>query len=107
MLDGASSLKVFFTITFPLVSPTTFYLAVMGFIGALQSFANFQIMTPNGGPENSTLTMVFRVWDIAFNLDNRTYGMGYAAAMSWLVGLIIMVFTAINFGLSKRWVHYD
>ena len=107
MLDGASSLKVFFTITFPLVSPTTFYLAVMGFIGALQSFANFQIMTPNGGPENSTLTMVFRVWDIAFNLDKRTYGMGYAAAMSWLVGLIIMVFTAINFGLSKRWVHYD
>lgn len=107
MLDGAGNLRVFFTITFPLISPTTFYLAIMSFIGSLQSFANFQIMTPTGGPEESTLTMVFRVWDIAFNLDKRTYGMGYAAATSWIVGLIIMIFTAINFGLSKKWVYYD
>ena len=107
MLDGAGSIKIFFKITLPLVSPTTFFLAVTGLIGALQSFANFQIMTPSGGPENSTLTMVFRVYQVAFQEDARTYGMGYAAAMSWIEGFIIMVFTAINFAISKRWVHYD
>lgn len=76
----------------------------MGFIGALQSFANFQIMTPTGGPEDSTLTMVLRVYYVAF--IDESYGMGYASAMSWVVGLIVMVFTAVFFKVSKRWVHY-
>lgn len=103
-LDGASKIKVFFKITLPLISPTTFFLLVMGFIGALQSFANFQIMTPTGGPEDSTLTMVLRVYYVAF--IDESYGMGYASAMSWVVGLIVMVFTAVFFKVSKRWVHY-
>lgn len=104
-LDGASRLKMFFSITLPLISPTTLFLLIMGFISALQSFANFQVMTPTGGPEYSTLTMVFRVYDTAFTDD--TYGMGYSAALGWLVGLIVMAFTAIMFRLSRRWVHYD
>lgn len=105
-LDGANGRQCFFKITLPLISPTSFYLLIMGFIGALQSFANFQVMTPTGGPEDSTLTMVFRVWQGAFE-DRRRYGMGYASAMGWIVGMIIMIFTAINFALSKKWVHYD
>lgn len=104
-LDGASRIKMFFSITLPLISPTTFFLMVMGFIGALQSFANFQVMTPTGGPSDSTLTMVFHVYNAAF-LDDR-YGMGYASALSWLVGFIVMAFTAILFRISRRWVHYD
>ncbi len=107
MLDGANRVKIFFKVTLPLISPTTFFLAVTGLIGALQSFANFQIMTPTGGPEGSTLTMVFRVYQVAFQEDARVYGMGYAAAMSWIEGVIIMIFTAINFTISKKWVHYD
>lgn len=106
-LDGASKLRMFFSITLPLISPTTFFLLVMGFIGALQSFANFQVMTPGGGPGNTTLTMVFRVYNVAFVEDSYSYGMGYASAMSWLVGLIVMAFSAVLFKLSRRWVHYD
>ena len=105
-LDGASGVQCFFRITLPLVSPTTFYLAIMGLIGALQSFANFQVMTPTGGPEDTTLTMVFRVWQTAFE-DRRRFGMGYASAMGWIVGMIIMIFTSVNFALSKKWVHYE
>lgn len=106
-LDGASKARMFFSITLPLISPTTFFLMVMGFIGALQSFANFQIMTPTGGPDDSTLTMVLRVYYVGFVEDAQVYGMGYASAMSWLVGLIVMAFSAVLFRLSRRWVHYD
>ncbi len=106
-LDGASGRKIFFSITLPIISPTTFFLIVMGFIGALQSFANFQVMTPTGGPEGSTWTMVLRVWYVGFVEDSFRYGMGYASAMSWIVGGIVMILTAVMFGLSGRWVNYD
>ena len=106
-LDGADGRKIFFSITLPIISPTTFFVVVMGFIGALQSFANFQVMTPAGGPGGSTWTMVLRVWYVGFVEDSSRYGMGYASAMSWIVGGIVMIFTAVMFGLSKRWVNYD
>lgn len=106
-LDGAGSIKKFFSITLPMISPTTFFVMVMGFVGALQSFANFQVMTPSGGPGGTTWTMVLRVWYVGFVEDSSLYGMGYASAMSWIVGGIVMIFTAIMFSLSRRWVNYD
>ena len=106
-IDGATDIRMFFSITVPLISPTTFYLLIMGFIGALQSFANFQIMTPTGGPNYSTLTMVFRVYNASFTEDPFTYGMGYGSALGWIVGIIVMIFTAINFKVSEKWVHYE
>lgn len=106
-LDGASRSAVFFKITLPLISPTTFFLLIMGFIGALQSFANFLVMTPSGGPDGSTWTMVLRVYYVGFVDSANVYGMGYASAMSWIVGVIVIIFTALNFYFSKRWVHYD
>ena len=101
-IDGASSFQQFRHITIPLIRPTTFFLTIMGFIGALQSFANFQIMTPDGGPGLTTLTMGLRVYNAALVEDAYTYGMGYASAMSWLVGIIVMIFTAINFVINNR-----
>ena len=107
MIDGANRFRMFFSIEFPMISPTTFYLIVMGFIGALQSFANFLVMTPNGGPDFSTLTMVYHVYNSAFGYLNFDYGMGYASALSWVVGIIVILFTAANFWLEKKWVNYD
>lgn len=106
-LDGAGSFQKFFLITLPMISPTTFFVMVMGFVGALQSFANFQIMTPSGGPEGSTWTMVLRVWYVGFVEDSALYGMGYASAMSWIVGGIVIIFTAVMFRFSRRWVNYE
>ena len=106
-LDGANGIQKFFKITLPMISPTTFFIMVMGFVGALQSFANFQVMTPSGGPDGTTWTMVLRVWYVGFVEDSTLYGMGYASAMSWIVGGIVMIFTAIMFGMSRRWVKYD
>lgn len=106
-LDGANSIQKFFKITLPMISPTTFFVTIMGFVGALQSFANFQVMTPSGGPDGTTWTMVLRVWYVGFVEDSVRYGMGYASAMSWIVGAIVMIFSAIMFGFSRKWVNYD
>lgn len=106
-LDGATAFDKFFRITIPCITPTMFFLLLMGFVGALQSFANFQIMTPYGGPDGSTYTMVLCVYNYTFLGDPFNYGMGYGAAMSWLVGIIVMIFSAIYFKLSRRWVSYD
>ena len=64
-------------------------------------------MTPNGGPDYSTLTMVFHVYNSAFGYLNFDYGMGYASALSWIVGIIVILFTAANFWLEKKWVNYE
>ena len=103
-IDGANKWQQFVHITLPQLKPISFYLIIMGFIGSLQSFANFQIMTPDGGPNQSTLTMGFRVYEVAMGYDSNVpgWGMGYASAMGWIVGLIVMVFVAIYFYFNNR-----
>ena len=68
----------------------------------MQDFARFQVMT-GGGPEFSTTTVVYYLWLNAW----RYMKMGYASAISWIVGLVIMIITAVNFIGSKKWVHYE
>lgn len=106
-MDGAGRLTQFVKITFPLISPTTFYLLVMGLIGSIQDFTRFQaIGFGDTGPNNAGLTMVFYLYQQGF-VNNYTYGMGFAAATSWIVALLILGLTVLNFKVSKRWVHYD
>jgi len=105
-VDGASAFKKFVRITLPMISPTTFYIIVLGMIGNLQAFANFQVMRPIG-PNGQIETMVYRVWWAAFEADFMNYGIGYASALGWLSGIIIIVVTVIMFKLQKYWVHYD
>ena len=78
----------------------------MGMIGNLQAFANFQVMRPIG-PNGQIETMVYRVWWAAFEADFMNFGIGYASALGWLSGIIIIVVTVIMFKLQKYWVHYD
>lgn len=106
MMDGANGFQRFFRITLPQISNTTFYLLVMGMIGNLQAFANFQIMKPLG-PNGQIETLVYRVWFTAFEADFTTYGIGYSSALGWLSGLIIILFTIIMFRMQKKWVHYE
>lgn len=102
---GASESQKFFKITLKSISPTTFYLLVMGMIGNLQAFANFQIMRPSfDGTQIET--MVYHVWWAAFEKTD-SYGLGYASALGWITGIIIIIFTIIMFKLQKKWVHYE
>lgn len=102
-VDGANSFQSFLHITIPAISPTTFYLLITGIIGSLQEFARPQIISASGGPDNVGVTVVFYLWRYAFQYQE----MGVASATAWLLAIIIMVFTIINFAVSKLWVSND
>ncbi len=96
-IDGANSVQKFFNITFPMLSPVTFLLFVTGFINNFKVFEQVQILTA-GGPMNSTTTIVHQIYNRGF-IDFR---MGYAAAMSIILLLIIAVITLVNFKYGNQ-----
>jgi len=101
-IDGAGGWQKFVRITIPCISPTTLYILITSIIGAMQDFPRFQIMT-EGGPNYSTTTIVYYLFQNAF----RYMEMGYASAMAWVIGILLMMITLLNFWLSRRWVHYE
>lgn len=101
-LDGANGWMKFIKITLPLLTPSIFYVLIVSLINAFQLFPQIMIMT-GGGPNGATQVMVERIYNYGF----RYYRMGYAAAFSWILFAIIMVFTAIQMKGQERWVHYD
>ncbi|WP_019535878.1 carbohydrate ABC transporter permease [Paenibacillus ginsengihumi] len=97
-IDGASSFQSLWRITWPMLKPVTFFIVVTNIIGGSQIFTEINIMTPTGGPEYSSATIVFYVWQKAFgNLQ-----MGYASAMAVILGLFIFVVTLIQFRMNER-----
>ncbi|WP_309072629.1 carbohydrate ABC transporter permease [Arthrobacter sp.] len=97
-LDGAGAWQQFRNITVPMVRPVTFFLVVTSVIGGSQVFVEINIMTPTGGPEFSSATIVWYIWQKAF--DNLQ--MGYASAMSIVLGLMVFLITFIQFRLNRR-----
>lgn len=96
-IDGASAPRRFFHITLPLLRPALLFVLVMNLIGAFQVFGQTFIIT-RGGPEQSTRVLVQYIYETAFN----NYRMGYAAAMSWLLFLLIAVFAFVQFRLMRE-----
>lgn len=101
-LDGAGTIQKFFKITLPLLTPTIFFVLILTTISALQIFEPIQIMT-KGGPMNSTRTIVMYIYQKAFG----SYELGYASSISLLLFAAVVVFTFLQFYLSKKWVNYD
>lgn len=104
-IDGANAFYRFFRITLPCVSPTTFYILITTLIGTASDFVRYKLMN-NGGPDNSTLTPVLYIYQTAFTVQYG-YDYTYATAMSWLVGLFIILLVGAVFATSKKWVHYN
>ncbi len=101
-IDGAGLIKVFRYVTLPLLSPTIFFVVITGFIGGFQVFTQAYIAT-GGGPQNSTLFYVLYLYNNAFLF----FKMGYASAMAWILFVIILAFTVIQFWVAQRWVYYE
>jgi oligogalacturonide transport system permease protein len=101
-IDGASRPRLFFKITLPMLSPILFFNLVMQMVNAFQEFTAAFIITPRGGPLKSTYLYVMKLFDEGFNY----YKMGYAAALSWVLFVIIIIATVIAFATSDRWVYY-
>ncbi|BCS80173.1 carbohydrate ABC transporter permease [Anaerocellum diazotrophicum] len=102
LVDGASKLKMFTKITLPMISPIMFFNLVMQTINAFQEFTGPYIIT-GGGPVNSTYLLSMLIYDNAF----KYFRMGYAAALSWVQFVIILIFTAFIFRSSTYWTYYE
>ena len=103
-IDGAGAFRTFWNVVLPSISPTSFYLLVMGVIGALQSFAVTNVLATEGGPNGDGITIVFYLYRRVFSYVGT---MGEASASAWFLALMIMLVTAFQFWGSKKWVNYD
>jgi len=100
-VDGANSVRRFWHVTVPMLTPTIFFNAVIGIIAAFQFFTPAFVMT-GGGPNNATLSMVLFLYRKAFQQTR----FGYASAIAWVLFAIIITFTLLFVRSSNRWVFY-
>lgn len=102
-VDGASNFKKLMKITLPLLTPSIFYVLIVALINSFQLFPQVMIMTKDAGPNGATQVMVERIYKYGF----RYFKMGYAAAYSWILFVIVFILTAVQMRVQKGWVHYD
>ena len=100
-IDGAGWWRRLFGITLPLLSPSTFFVVVLSLINGFQVFDQVYVMT-GGGPNNSSRVVVQEVYDLTFRYGQA----GMASALSWLLFLVILVVTLVQFWGQRRWVNY-
>jgi multiple sugar transport system permease protein len=103
-IDGAGAGDRFWAVTLPMLSPVIFFNLVVGIIGSFQVFTSvFIISNGSGGPSNSTLFLVLYLHQNGFVY----FKMGYASAIAWLLFVIVLIFTGLQFLGARRWVHYE
>jgi multiple sugar transport system permease protein len=100
-IDGAGTHYKFFHITLPMLTPTIFFNLILGVISGFKVFALVYVGT-QGGPAYSTLMYVLYLYFNAFNW----FRMGYGSALAWILFVILLVFTYLQFKFSKKWVYY-
>lgn len=96
-VDGASNIRQFFSITVPLISPTTFFLTIMGIIGSFKVFDQISVLT-QGGPGSSSSVMAFYVYRTAFEY----FDMGYANALAWALFVLVFLVTLVQWKAQSR-----
>ncbi len=100
-IDGANAVQRFFKITLPLLTPIIFYLLTVNIIGSLQTFIEVDLFTKDGGRNYGVATIIYYIWQKAFNYSQ----MGYACAAAILFGVMILLLTLIQFKISNKWVY--
>ncbi len=101
-MDGANSIRRFFTITIPGISPIIFFCIIMQTLNAIQNFTSAFVVT-KGGPLQSTYMLGVKLYNDGFKLLK----MGYASATSWIIFSIVTLFTVLLLTSSKYWVFYN
>ena len=97
-IDSANKWQQFYSVTLPMLAPTTVFITVITLIGYIQLFAEPYVMT-QGGPLNSTLSIVLYMYQQGF----RWWNMGYSAAVAFVLFVIILVVSAVQSQLNKRY----
>jgi multiple sugar transport system permease protein len=101
-VDGASGWRLFRHITFPLLSPTTFFLLILTVIGTFRAFNHIYVMT-QGGPGTTTTTASILIFQQMYQFNRY----GYSAALSFILFAVILVLTIVQNTVAGRRVHYD
>ncbi len=101
-IDGTSTWQAFRHITIPLITPTIFFNLVLSVIATFQTFTSAFVAT-NGGPLDSTLFYVLYIYRRAF----QQLDMGYAAALAWVLFVIILGLTLLIVRSARQWVYYE
>ena len=102
-IDGSSRWATLWHLTIPLMTPVIFFLLVSGFIAAAKVFDTIAILTEGGPVYPASSTYVFHLYRLAF----REFDFGHASALATLFFLAVVLLTAGQLRLSRRWVHYD
>lgn len=100
-IDGAGAVRRFFNVTIPGVSPTMFFLLVIGVINSFKVFDQIMITT-DGGPGNATLVFAVYIYKLAF----RNYRMGYSSAVAMIMFVVIFMITLIQLRQQRKYVTY-
>ena len=100
-LDGAGKISKFFHITIPMLSPVLFFTTIIGVINSFKVFDLIYVLT-GGGPGRSTHVMVYDIYNTAF----KQFEYGYASAMAYVLFLLILIISLIQFRGQKKWVNY-
>ncbi len=103
-VDGTSGWDRFRHITWPLVSPTTFFIFIISIIGGFQSgFSAVYLLARDTNSQEAVTTIDYYIYENAYHF----YRMGYASAISWFLFLFVFVFTLINWRYAGSRIHYD
>jgi multiple sugar transport system permease protein len=100
-LDGANNWQKFKSITWPMLSPTTFFVTIMLTISSFKVFDQMYMIT-QGGPGTSTLVLVMHIYNVAF----KNWDLGYASAISMILFLLVLIVTVVQFKGEKKFVNY-
>jgi len=101
-IDGASSWRKLIQITLPMISPAILFNLTMGLINSFQVF-NFVYIATKGGPGDNSLMYVLYIYQHGF----ENLRMGYASALAWVLFIIVLAITLVQFKFSSRWVYYE
>lgn len=101
-IDGAQRFGLFFRIKLPLLMPTVMMVTIVTVIGSMRVFDTIKLMT-NGGPEGSTMVLVFYIYHQAFKM----FDIGFASALAAVLFIIVLILTIVQWSLRKRVSHYE
>ena len=102
-IDGANAWQRFRNVTVPMISPVIFFNLIIGIIASFQAYFTLVYTTTQGGPANASLIYIIYLFFKAF----KDFEMGYASSLAWLLFVVVVALTAIQFLLARRWVHYE
>ncbi len=101
-IDGAGNWAKFRNVTLPMLSPVLFFVIIISVVSSFQNFTEIRVMT-EGGPGESSNVLIWYLWENSFIFLQ----LGVAAAVAWIMFVILMALTGLQFRLGRRWVFYE